>query len=147
MCGAFDVWGNNVGVGATGHFSRGGVHWRRNQATPTQPHPGLPIATDHRLDSLPEGASEEADMTDLDLTVDEMETLARFQSLDQPEEVDPRHFAKLLSLALVEQKEDGPELTSSGLELLRSRAADAELDKQLEQTFPASDPPKITRNV
>jgi len=86
-------------------------------------------------------------MTDLDLTVDEMETLARFQSLDQPEEVDPQHFAKLLSLALVEQKEGGPELTSSGLELLRSRAADAELDKQLEQTFPASDPPKITRNV
>lgn len=86
-------------------------------------------------------------MTDLDLTVDEMETLARFQSLDQPEEVAPQHFAKLLSLALVEQKEGGPALTSSGLELLRSRAADAELDKQLEQTFPASDPPKITRNV
>jgi hypothetical protein len=30
-------------------------------------------------------------------------------------EIDPNHFAKLLSLALIEQKEGGPELTVSGI--------------------------------
>jgi hypothetical protein len=29
----------------------------------------------------------------------------------------------------------------------RKRELDEELDRQLEQTFPASDPPKITRSV
>lgn len=56
-------------------------------------------------------------MTD-DLNDDELETLARFGSLEQPDDVDPLHFAKLLSLALLEQKEGGPELTESGRDRL-----------------------------
>lgn len=89
-------------------------------------------------------------MADPDLTTDELETLARFQNLDQPDEVDPQHFAKLLSLALLEQKEGGPEITSSGHQILSSyrvgkNREEAKLDQQLEQTFPASDPPTITR--
>jgi len=61
-------------------------------------------------------------MTDYFLTDDELETLARFGSLEQPSDVDPQHFAKLLSLALIEQKEGGPELTSTGRDHLAGRA-------------------------
>ncbi|KFL29433.1 hypothetical protein JP75_20985 [Devosia riboflavina] len=57
-------------------------------------------------------------MTDDDLTYEELETLARFGSLDQPTDVDPQHFAKPLSLALIEQKEGGPALTTAGREHL-----------------------------
>ena len=32
-------------------------------------------------------------------------------------------------------------------EMRRKREIDEELDRQLEQTFPASDPPKITRSL
>ncbi|KKB80043.1 hypothetical protein VW35_06240 [Devosia soli] len=53
-------------------------------------------------------------MADYSLTDDELETLARFGSLDQPSKVDPQHFAKLISMALIEQKEGGPELTHAG---------------------------------
>lgn len=62
-------------------------------------------------------------MTDYDLTQDELNTLTLFQSSTQPLDIDPHHFAKLLSLALVQQKEGGPELTASGLERLKSRTA------------------------
>lgn len=62
-------------------------------------------------------------MTDNDLTDDELETLARFGSLDQPSDVDPQHFAKLLSLALVEQKQGGPELTLAGRDHLAGKGA------------------------
>ncbi|MBU1336023.1 MAG: hypothetical protein KJ944_17130 [Alphaproteobacteria bacterium] len=55
-------------------------------------------------------------MTDDDLTPDELKTLARFQSPTQPLDIDPQVFAKLLSMALIEQKEGGPELTEAGLE-------------------------------
>lgn len=85
-------------------------------------------------------------MTDFEVAPAELETLRLFQSPRQPEDVDPQHFAKLLSLALVEQKEGGPELTDSGQDLLRARKID-ELDDQLDQSFPASDPPKITRSM
>lgn len=54
-------------------------------------------------------------MTDYDLTQDELATLALFLPPGQPADVDPQHFAKLLSLALIEQKEGGPELTMSGI--------------------------------
>ena len=54
-------------------------------------------------------------MTDNELTQDELNTLALFQSSTQPLDIDPHHFAKLLSLALIEQKEGGPELTASGI--------------------------------
>jgi len=67
-------------------------------------------------------------MTDDDLTEDELETLARFGSLDQPSDIDPLHFAKLLSLALLEQKEGGPELTESGRAQLAGKAPAAEHD-------------------
>lgn len=60
-------------------------------------------------------------MTDYDLSPEELKTLAMFKSPGQPDEIDPLHFAKLLSLALIEQKEGGPELTQSGLERLESR--------------------------
>ncbi|SMQ85749.1 hypothetical protein SAMN06295905_3039 [Devosia lucknowensis] len=60
-------------------------------------------------------------MTDDDLTMDELETLALFTEPGQPEDVDPQHFAKLLSLALLEQKEGGPVVTETGRERLASR--------------------------
>jgi hypothetical protein len=53
-----------------------------------------------------------------DLSPEELRTLARFDSPTQPVNIDPMVFAKLLSLALVEQKEGGPELTEAGLELV-----------------------------
>ena len=56
----------------------------------------------------------EAAVTDFDLTPEELETLASFSGPNVPAHVDPLHYAKLLSLALVEQKEGGPELTASG---------------------------------
>lgn len=87
-------------------------------------------------------------MSQDDLTQAEFETLASFEG-GQPDHIEASHFAKLLSLALVEQKEGGPELTEAGLSLLRQRDKkhlDAELDAELEQTFPASDPPNITRS-
>ena len=62
-------------------------------------------------------------MTDDDLTDDELETLTRFGALDQPSDVDPRHFAKLLSMALLEQKEGGPELTESGKQRIMESAS------------------------
>jgi hypothetical protein len=52
------------------------------------------------------------------LTVDETKALARFQQDTPPLDIDPLIYAKLLSLALVEQKEGGPQLTASGLERL-----------------------------
>lgn len=55
-------------------------------------------------------------MTDDDLTPEELETLRRFLLPNPPPEIDPHHFAKLLSLALIEQREGGPELTDSGRE-------------------------------
>lgn len=70
-------------------------------------------------------------MTDYDLTDDELETLARFGSLEQPSEVDPQHFAKLLSLALLEQREGGPELTDEGKRRLASHGS-----AQFRQTRP-----------
>lgn len=60
-------------------------------------------------------------MTDDNLTSDELRTLARFQSASQPVDLDPHHFAKLLSLALIEQKEGGPVLTALGVEHLGNR--------------------------
>lgn len=62
-------------------------------------------------------------MTDDDLTPDELQTLRRFQAPTQPLDIDPHHFAKLLSLALIEQKEGGPELTASGLERVSAKGA------------------------
>lgn len=61
-------------------------------------------------------------MTNYSLTDDELETLARFGSLDQPSDVDPQHFAKLLSLALLEQKEGGPAITELGRDPLAGRS-------------------------
>ncbi len=61
-------------------------------------------------------------MTDDDLTMDELETLALFTEPGQPDDVDPLHFAKLLSLALLEQKEGGPVVTDTGRERLAARA-------------------------
>lgn len=60
-------------------------------------------------------------MANFDLTPDEMETLASFLAPTVPEHVDPLHFAKLLSLALLEQKEGGPVVTEAGHALLASR--------------------------
>jgi hypothetical protein len=54
-------------------------------------------------------------MIDDDLTQDELNTLALFQRDTKPLDIDPHHFAKLLSMALVEQREGGPELTASGV--------------------------------
>ncbi|QQR38885.1 hypothetical protein [Devosia rhizoryzae] len=53
-------------------------------------------------------------MTDYDLTKEERATLASFVGAEQPQDVDPLHFAKLLSMALLEQKEGGPVLTETG---------------------------------
>ena len=57
-------------------------------------------------------------MTDNELTPDELKTLAMFRSDHQPLDIDPHHFAKLLSLALIEQREGGSHLTTSGIERL-----------------------------
>lgn len=54
-------------------------------------------------------------MTETELTDEELLSLASFLPPGQPVDVDPQHFAKLLSLALIEQKEGGPELTASGI--------------------------------
>ncbi|WEK04737.1 MAG: hypothetical protein P0Y65_00310 [Candidatus Devosia phytovorans] len=53
-------------------------------------------------------------MTDNQLTPAELKTLAFFELADLPSEIDPAHFAKLLSLAMLEQKEGGPVLTETG---------------------------------
>lgn len=60
-------------------------------------------------------------MTDNELTTDELKTLAMFQSDQQPLDIDPKHFAKLLSLALIEQREGGSHLTASGIERLSQK--------------------------
>jgi hypothetical protein len=62
-------------------------------------------------------------MTDYDLSPEELETLKLFAGPEQPEDVDPLHFAKLLSMALIEQKEGGPVLTATGRERLEEREA------------------------
>ncbi|GLQ55438.1 hypothetical protein [Devosia nitrariae] len=62
-----------------------------------------------------------------DLTPEELKTLSRFRSAIQAHDIDPHHFAKLLSLALIEQKEGGPELTATGIDRLSERGlADGE---------------------
>jgi hypothetical protein len=61
-------------------------------------------------------------MTDNELTPDELKTLMLFQSGNQPLDIDPHHFAKLLSLALIEQREGGSHLTASGLERLSQQS-------------------------
>ncbi len=58
-------------------------------------------------------------MTDNDLSREDLETLARFREPTQPLDIEPLVFAKLLSLALIEQREGGAELTDSGRERLR----------------------------
>lgn len=63
--------------------------------------------------------------SDDDLTMDELETLALFTEPGQPEDVDPQHFAKLLSLALLEQREGGPIVTDIGRERLIRRGSDS----------------------
>ena len=57
------------------------------------------------------------------LTPDELETLKSFKAETPPEDVDPLHFAKLLSMALVVQREGGPELTESGEQVLSRHGA------------------------
>ncbi|WP_108398063.1 hypothetical protein [Devosia submarina] len=59
-------------------------------------------------------------MQDNDLTADELKTLQLFDAPDQPLDIDPQHFAKLLSLALLEQREGGSHLTEAGRERLRN---------------------------
>lgn len=57
-------------------------------------------------------------MTDYDVTPDELKTLSMFRSDEAPSEVDTGHLAKLLSLALLVQREGGTELSDSCLTLL-----------------------------
>lgn len=57
-------------------------------------------------------------MTDNLLNEKEFRTLQLFAEPEPRPAIDPRHFAKLLSLALVEQKEGGPELTDIGRDRL-----------------------------
>jgi len=57
-------------------------------------------------------------MTDYNVTPDELKTLAMFQSDEAPSDVDTEHLAKLLSLALLVQREGGTELSDSGRTLL-----------------------------
>jgi hypothetical protein len=64
-------------------------------------------------------APPETEIANNDLTADEFKTLARFQSSRQPTDIDPHHFAKLLSLALLEQKEGGAELTDKAIEFVK----------------------------
>lgn len=58
-------------------------------------------------------------MTDYDLSPEELKTLALFQSDTEPMGIDPHHFAKILSLALIEQKEGGSVLTEAGIERIK----------------------------
>jgi len=60
-------------------------------------------------------------VTDYNLSPEELETLALFNEAEQPVHVDPQHFAKLLSMALIEQREGGPHLTQAGLDRLREQ--------------------------
>jgi hypothetical protein len=60
-------------------------------------------------------------MTDYDLTTEELATLELFDKEEHPADVDPLHFAKLLSMALIEQKEGGPVLTETGRKRLSQR--------------------------
>ena len=57
-------------------------------------------------------------MTGDDLTNEELQTLARFAEPGEPFDIDPHHFAKLLSLALIEQREGGSALTERGTQRL-----------------------------
>lgn len=57
-------------------------------------------------------------MTDNQLSDEEFRTLEHFAQAEPRPEIDPLHFAKLLSLALIEQKEGGPELTDAGRDRL-----------------------------
>ena len=57
-------------------------------------------------------------MTDYNVTPDELKTLAMFRSDEAPSDVDTEHLAKLLSLALLVQREGGTELSDSGRTLL-----------------------------
>jgi len=57
-------------------------------------------------------------MTDYNVTPEELKTLALFLSEDAPADVDVEHLAKLLSLALLVQREGGTELSESGRTLL-----------------------------
>jgi len=61
-------------------------------------------------------------LTDNELTPAELETLAKFKSPVQPLDIDPHVFAKLLSLALIEQKEGGAGLTASGEQRLGAKS-------------------------
>ena len=61
---------------------------------------------------------EEIIVTENHLTEDEFEALASFDRPAPLPDVDPQHFAKLLSLALVEQQEGGPHLTDAGRDRL-----------------------------
>lgn len=49
-----------------------------------------------------------------ELTSGELETLGLLHASTQPAEVDPHHLAKLLAMALIEQKEGGLVLTALG---------------------------------
>ncbi|MET3900033.1 hypothetical protein ABIB57_003996 [Devosia sp. UYZn731] len=53
-----------------------------------------------------------------DLTAQELQTLASFSAPTVPDHVDPLHFAKLLSLALLKQEEGGPVVTQAGMDIL-----------------------------
>lgn len=57
-------------------------------------------------------------MSDYDVTPAELQTLARFAREAEPETIDPHHLAKLLSLALLVQREGGTAVTASGRDLL-----------------------------
>lgn len=58
-------------------------------------------------------------MTDYDLTREELQTLARFSEPKEPLDIEPFHFAKLLSMALIVQKDGGAVLTESDTQRLR----------------------------
>ncbi|WP_156464110.1 hypothetical protein [Devosia sp. Leaf420] len=59
-------------------------------------------------------------MTDYDVTPEELRTLAMSKSEKPPSDVDTAHLAKLLSLALLVQREGGTELSKSGCTLLET---------------------------
>lgn len=65
-----------------------------------------------------EAIREEIIVTENQLTKDEFEVLASFDRSTPLPDIDPQHFAKLLSLALVEQQEGGPQLTDAGRDRL-----------------------------
>jgi hypothetical protein len=60
-------------------------------------------------------------MSQADLTVEELATLARFEKAPPHLNIDPDHFAKLISLGMLEQKLGGPGLTAAGQEQLARR--------------------------